>query len=152
MLDDGFFKEYGADFVSAGDFSVAVTLSKKETFIEAHFMIKGKARLVCDRSLEPFDHLLEIDKKMVFKYGEEEMELSDEIMVIRHDRTTLDLGQYLYEFIVLEIPIKKLHPKFESHEEEEEESEGKMVYSSAADEDSGEDEADPRWEQLKKLK
>ena len=149
-LGGEFFKVYGADFVSGGEFGAEVILSKKETIIEAHIMIKGKARLVCDRSLEPFDYPLELDKKMIFKYGEEETELSDEIVVIRHDRATLDLGQYLYEFIVLEIPIKKLHPKFDDHEEED--NEGKMVYSSTPDKDSGDKDIDPRWEQLKKLK
>jgi uncharacterized protein len=149
-LDDAFFKKYGADIVSGGEFSVDVVLTKKETFIEAHFMIKGKARLVCDRSLEPFDQPLHIDKKIVFKYGEEEAELSDEIVVISRDRTELDLGQYLYEFIVLEIPIKKLHPKFRDSEEEDD-TEVRMVYTSLPDE-TGKDDIDPRWEQLKKLK
>ena len=148
-LGDEFFKEYGADLVSGGDFDAEVILTKKETFIEANFTIKGQARLVCDRSLESFDQPLDIRKKIVFKYGEEEAELSDEIMVIRNDRPSLDLGHYLYEFIVLEIPIKKLHPKFRDSDEEE--GDGKMVYSSPPDEDEGED-IDPRWEQLKKLK
>lgn len=149
-LGDEFFGEYGADLVYGGKFSAEVILTKTEMFIEVHFNISGQARLVCDRSLEPFDYPLEIDKKMIFKYGDEESELSDQIIVIRHDRVTLDLGQYIYEFIVLEIPMKKLHPKFENFEEED--NEGKMVYSSSPDEDSGGDDVDPRWEQLKKLK
>jgi len=154
QLEDAFFKEYGTDLVSGGQFSAEVILEKKETFIGADFTLKGKANLVCDRSLEPFEEPLSIHKKIVFKYGEEEVELSDEIVVIRHDQAELDLGQYMYEFIVLEIPIKRLHPKFrEEEEEEDDDSEGKMVYTSTPDPDSdGDDEIDPRWEQLKKLK
>jgi uncharacterized metal-binding protein YceD (DUF177 family) len=152
-LGDAFFKEYGTDFVSGGEFSVSVVLDKKETFIEADFRIKGYARLVCDRSLEPFDQPLDMTKRIVFKYGEEETELSDEIVVIRRDRDLLDLGQYFYEFVVLEVPMKRLHPRFREAEDAEGDlNEGKMIYSSAPDDPACEDEVDPRWEQLKKLK
>ncbi len=150
-LGDAFFKEYRADQVAGGDLAAAVALNKKETFIEADFRIKGHVGLVCDRCLEPFDLPLDVKKRIVFKYGEEETELSDEIILIRHDRAFLDVGQYFYEFIVLEIPIKKLHPKFMDVEEDD--NEGKMIYtSSPGPDDPGDDVIDPRWEQLKKLK
>jgi uncharacterized metal-binding protein YceD (DUF177 family) len=152
QLGDAFFKEYGADQVTDGELVAAVVLDKKETFIEAHFRIQGHVGLVCDRCLEPFDLPLDINRRIVFKYGEEETELSDEIIVIRSDRTSLDVGQYFYEFIVLEIPMKKLHPKFRDAEDQDD-NEGNMIYTSTPDPDSGDDEGiDPRWEQLKKLK
>ena len=148
VLDDAFFKAYGDDIVSSGEYKATVVLTRKETFIEARFTITGKARLICDRSLEPFDFPQEIDRKIIFKYGEEETELSDEIVVIRQDRATLDLGQYLYEYIVLEIPMKKLHPRFRD-DEDDDEWEGKMVYTSEPEEISQEEETDPSCEQLK---
>lgn len=151
QLGDAFFKEYGADQVAGGEFGVTVALDKKETFIEADFSLKGHVGLVCDRSLEPFDLPLDIQKRIVFKYGEEETELSDEIIVIRHDREFLDVGQYFYEFIVLEIPMKRLHPKFREAADDDD-TVGKMIYTSSPDPDSGDDAIDPRWEQLKKLK
>jgi uncharacterized metal-binding protein YceD (DUF177 family) len=146
---DAFFEKYGKDLVSDGHFIAKVVLDKHETFIEAEFKIKGEAKLICDRSLDPFDFPIDIDKRIMFKYGEEEMELSDEIMVISPDRTSLELGQYMYEFIALTVPIKKLHPKFQDTEEDEEE-EGKIIYTSKAGNE--EKEVDPRWETLKKLK
>jgi uncharacterized metal-binding protein YceD (DUF177 family) len=46
--------------------------------------------------------------------------------------------------------MKKLHPRFK---DEDESNEGKMVYSSASDDHTDdEDEVDPIWEKLKKLK
>ena len=151
QLGDAFFKEYGVDQVAGGELVASVALDKKETFIEADFRIKGHIGLVCDRSLEPFDLALDLKKRIVFKYGEEETELSDEIIVIRRDRVFLDVGQYFYEFIVLEIPMKKLHPKFRDAEDQDD-NPGKMVYTSTPNPDSGDDLIDPRWEQLKKLK
>jgi len=146
-LTDDFFKVFKSEIIDQGDFQVAVELNKHETFIEANFKISGKTRLVCDRSLEPFDFPIEDEKKIVFKYGDEDKELSDEIVLIHRDTDQLDLGQYMYEFINLSIPYKKLHPKFAQDADEEE---GKIVFTSKTDETQAEE--DPRWAALKKLK
>lgn len=152
-LGDTFFKKFGSELVPGGQFTADVELNKHETFIEAAFKIKGKAHLICDRSLEPFDYQVYVDKKIVFKYGQEEGEIDDEVVIISHDRASIELGQYMYEFIGLEIPIKRLHPKFQEEEENDENEEGRLIYTSATEEDKNEEEQiDPRWEKLKKLK
>ena len=147
---DEFFRKYGADLVSEGKFLTDLLLTKHETFIEVVFKIKGTARLTCDRSLEPFDFPIEKDNKIVFKYGDEYQEITDEIVIIPRDTATLELGQYIYEFIALAIPLKKLHPRFA---DEADDLEGKIVYSSEkSEEKEDEEEIDPRWNILKKLK
>ncbi len=144
-----FFARYGTEILHGGDFEIKVVLDKHETFIDADFMITGTAKLVCDRSLEPFDQPVKTHRKVMFKYGEEPAELTDEIIVIARDEHSLELGQLIYEFISLEIPIKRLHPKF--RDEADDEGDGKIVYKSEPDEKE-EQEIDPRWEKLKKLK
>lgn len=147
-LDDKFFEEFGKELVTGGEFDAKVVLDKHETFIDADFVISGFARLVCDRSLEQFDHPLTIRKKVMFKYGEEAGELSDEIVIIPRDLPTLELGQLMYEFIAVEIPMKKLHPRFRD-EDKNDDSPGKIVYQSNKEDDQ---DTDPRWDKLKKLK
>jgi uncharacterized protein len=147
-LSETFFAKYGKEVVSGGDFDAKVILNKRETLIEADFKIQGKAHLICDRSLDPFDHPMEIDKKVIFKYGDVAGEISDEIIVVPHDLDVLDVGQLMYEFIVLDIPIKKIHPRFENDDDEIENEEGKLIYQTEKDETA----IDPRWEALKKLK
>ena len=147
-LGNAFFKKYGTEVVSEGQFEAKVKLDKRETLIEADFEIEGKASLICDRSLEAFDHSMKINRKVIFKFGEKLEEVSDEVVIIPADLDQLDVGQLIYEFIVLEVPIKKIHPRFQDEEEEEQNEEGKLIYQS----DKSEDEIDPRWEQLKKLK
>ena len=150
-LGDGFFEKYGKALLESGHFDAKVTLDKRETLIEGHFHIEGKAHLICDRSLEPFDYPLNIDQLIVFKYGEEEKELSDDIVLITRDQSSLDVGQYFYELIGVKLPMKRLHPKFEKDNLEE--SEIQLVYSTPIDENKNEEDAiDPRWEKLKKLK
>jgi len=147
-----FFRKYGLDLFPEGTFQVDLLLDKHETFLEAEFKIKGTAKLICDRSLEPFDYPIENTHKIVFKYGDTDEEITDEIMIIHRDTATLELGQYMYEFIVLAIPLKKLHPKFQD-EVDDDASEGKIVYSSEeGTENKNGEEIDPRWNILKKLK
>jgi uncharacterized protein len=150
-LGDDFFRKYGTDLVSEGKFQADLLLTKHETFIEVEFAIKGAAHLICDRSLEPFDYPIESKNRIVFKYGDEFQELTEEIVIIPRDAATLELGQYVYEFIALGVPLKKLHPRFQ--DEKDDDSEGKIVYTSAPSEEKKDDgEIDPRWNILKKLK
>jgi uncharacterized protein len=147
-LGNAFFEKYGKEVVAEAQFEAKVNLDKRETLIDADFDIEGKANLVCDRSLDPFEHPMKINRKIIFKYGEAAEEVSDEIVIIPKDLDVLDVGKYLYEFIVLDVPIKKIHPRFQSEEEDEAENEeGKLIYQT----EKKEDEIDPRWEQLRKL-
>jgi uncharacterized metal-binding protein YceD (DUF177 family) len=151
-LDSAFFKQYGSEMITEGKLKATVSLNKHETFIEASFQVKGSVVLTCDRSLDEFDFPISINEKLMYKYGDEDKEISEEVMMIHRDTATLDLGQPMFEYIVLAIPIKKLHPRF-LEEDEEEEGEGKLIYSSSTkDEKSDEGMVDPRWEALKKLK
>lgn len=147
---DDFFTTYGNSLLDSGQFSAEITLDKGETMIEARFRIQGEAHLICDRSLEPFNHPMRIDRVIRFKYGQEEKELSEEIVLITRERTTLDLGHYLFELITLNLPMKRLHPKFQ---DENPDSDIQLIYSSpVAEKDTNEETIDPRWEKLKKLK
>ena len=148
-LGDSFLQQYGQGFLPGGEFSVDIVLDKHETFIDADFKIEGTARLTCDRSLEVFDFPIQFEKRILFKYGDEDTDLTDEIILINRERSNLDLGQLVYEFIGLSIPMKKLHPRFQ--DEEEDAGEGKVIYSSSTENTDGE-EVDPIWEKLKKLK
>jgi uncharacterized metal-binding protein YceD (DUF177 family) len=150
---DEFFRRYGGDLVSKGHFNVNIALDKHETFIEAAFKIKGTVTLTCDRTLEPFDEPIEKKHRILFKYGDANEEISDEIIMIHRDTATLELGQYIYEFIALAIPMKKLHPRLRE-EEKGGDSEGKIVYSSdtSAEPKDENDNIDPRWDILKNLK
>jgi uncharacterized protein len=149
-VDEGFFKHYGTDVINKGILNAKVTLNKHETFIETTFQIQGTVQLTCDRSLDFFDFPLNINQLLVYKYGEEDKEISEEVMMIHRDTASLDLGQPMYEYIVLSVPMKKLHPRFQDEEETNEE--GKLVYSSLNITTEDSSDVDPRWEALKKLK
>ena len=53
------------------------------------------------------------------------------------------------EFILIEIPYRKIHPKFE---DEDEEGSNGPYYQTKIEEKEIEEKIDPRWEGLKKFK
>lgn len=109
--------------------------------------IKGAIELECDRSLEKFDYPISVEKENIYKYGDEEKELSEDVFVITKNQQEINISTFLYESISLEIPMKKLHPKFENETDSDE-----IIYVSKLDDKQEDKEPDPRWAALKKLK
>ena len=146
QVNDEFFELFDYSLVSEGNFAVKVLLEKKTTFLTLDFEIKGFVTLSCDRSLDSFEHQLEVNKELVLKYGEEQKEVSDEIEIIPSNTQRINVAKYLYDFIGVAIPMKKLHPRYKDDPED-----NQIIFSSDGDEES-ETDIDPRWSELKKLK
>jgi len=152
-VDDSFFALFEKSPVQKGKLAVKLALDKSETMIQLRFHISGTVELVCDRSSELFDFPVDVSHKLILKFGEENEELSDEIEIISRNVQQINVAQYIYEYIGLAIPMKKISPRL-AGEQYEENEEGILVYRSAAgEEEEGEDgeDVDPRWQILKNL-
>lgn len=153
-IGDDFFENFEGSEVTQGSLKCSLQLTKNDNFIEIQFGIAGKVGLVCDRSLDPFDFPVNIKKTILFKYGEEDREIDDEIEMISRNRQGINVGQYIYEFIATAIPMKKLHPRYEA--EDPETLDDELIYSSGTSGKDPENEEsqqeDPRWEALKKIR
>lgn len=150
QLDDAFFTCFQNAPVSEGSLGVTIDLEKTDRHLVCQYKINGHVTLICDRSLDSFKFDIELDDQLIFKYGDEFQELSEELITIPHETEKLNMGQYMFEFICIAIPMKRLHPRFELDESEDDE----LVYQSQPkDNESKDDEQiDPRWEALKNLK
>ncbi|TDE13951.1 DUF177 domain-containing protein [Dyadobacter psychrotolerans] len=157
---DAFFEELEQDIVEKGYFKTHVQLTKSATMIQIHFHTEGTVGLTCDRSLEPFEEPFISDEKIILKYGDRNEELTDEIEIINRNTPRINIARYIFEFIALSLPFKKIHPSLRTEDDKngltEDEDEVVLVYSSQSDDETDEDEPeekiDPRWEALKKLK
>lgn len=157
QVNNKFFEQFENSPIEEGNFEVNITLKKSETLLQYEFKIKGVAKLLCDRSLEEFDFPMEKESKILFKFGENYDEPADDLIILEHGTSELNVARWVYELIAVEIPFKKLHPKFEEDEdedfEEEEYNNLQLVYSDVDDELEEEDEetdSSESWEQLKK--
>jgi uncharacterized protein len=155
-LDNSFFELFDQALVNGGRLQAHVVLDKSPLLLNFELHIQGEVNLTCDRSLENFDYPLDITETLLVKYGDQEMELDENVLQIPYESQSLNLAQHLFDYIGLAIPMKKLHPRFEVDET----SDGDILIYSTAQQDQSEpaDEAgedpgpvDPRWDILKKL-
>ncbi|WP_040497632.1 YceD family protein [Fulvivirga imtechensis] len=151
-IDDQFFEAFENSIIDKGKGSVKLELEKTETFIRLHFDISTSVQLECDRSLDLFDYPIHSENSLILKFGDHEEEINEEISIIPRDRQRINLAQYIYEFIGLSIPMKKLHPRYKDENEDDE-----LIYSSdksSEDQDNegkSDEDIDPRWQKLKNL-
>ncbi len=149
-IDDSFFALFEQDLVQNGEINLRVVLIKGDALVKLVFNFGGKVILTCDRSLEEFDYEINLEKELFLKFGETYEELNDELLQLPTSQQEFNIAQHIFEFISLQIPYRKLHPKFDeeedfffsTHEDEIEEEE----------EEKDTDEVDPRWKELLKLK
>ena len=149
-IKDDLFKLFKSDIIQNGDLLVNIYIDKSEAMLQILFEIKGWVVLNCDRTLEEFEHTITLNKENFFQYGDTFEELDENIIVIPKNLAELDLSQYIYEYIILSLPIKKLHPKFVN--ESKEIDERSYIYSTKSENYFVQLETDNRWEALKKLK
>ena len=126
--------------------NVEVFLNKHTTFLEFEVKVDGKVELVCDITNDSFDHDIENQIDILVKFGEEYDDSEEDAVTILAKDHAFNVAHLIYENVALSIPMKKISPnisdedlaileKFRPKEIEEEEQE-----------------VDPRWEALKKLK
>ena len=152
---DDFFQAFEQEWVEKGQFHSVVELNKSATMIQVGLKIEGSIRLICDRSLEEFDYPFEVDEKLIYKYSDHSEEMGNNLFLIDRKSPKLDLSQDLFDFIALQVPMKKLHPRY-IHEAEALEG-NQFIYSTekVLDDHStekAEEDMDPRWAALKNLK
>ena len=156
-LDASFFASFEESLIQKGLINVEVDLEKTPLLIRMNICLNGSVDLICDRSLDEFEYLIESETQLIFKFTEdEEGEITEEIIGIKRETVQINVAQYLYEYINLEVPIKKLHPRFQDTDKENEQD-SFLIYSTEKEEDAKDDSPtedliDPRWLALKTLK
>ena len=147
-LDHRFFASLEETEIENGNVRADIILEKKLGLLALHFHLAGEVEVSCDRCLEPFSTKIETDQKIFVKLGGSEGEIEDDVIMIHRDDHEIGVAQYLYEFILLALPYKKIHSddengvpkcdpemirKLEEHQVLEEKKE----------------QTDPRWDTLK---
>lgn len=149
--DSSLFASLDQELIEKGNVQTHLILDKSETMIRLDFHITGLVEQTCDRCLDEYEEPVDARQTMLLKFGDHNEELSDEIELIERNTTTVNIARYIFEFISLSLPMKRVHPRFRDEEEGDDEN-GKIIYRSDPEENE-EDQSgiDPRWAALRKL-
>lgn len=152
QISKAFFDNFEYDDFENCDIKVEVVLEKKSTMLELDFKHKGTVNVPCDLTSEMFDLPIKSKIRLVVQFGEAFNNDNEELLILPHGEHQIDISQYIYEMIVLSIPLKRVHPgvkdgtlitpaleKLNEHTIKEDKKEKK------------EENIDPRWDKLKNL-
>lgn len=162
-LDNKFFSliDDGSVDIKRGNIDVRLLVKKTGFTFECDFSIQGDVTVPCDRCLDDLKMDINTKNRLIVKFGKEYSEESDEIVIIPEDDGEINIVWFLYEFIALSLPIKKVHPQGECNKAMSSKLKKYKVTDpddvDDDDEDSGDveidDEAsnDTRWDSLKNI-
>ncbi len=147
LIEKKFFDAYKYDDFIESNVHVNLTFNKRETLFELSFTIDGTVLINCDVSGEEYQQHLNGELDLIVKFGDEYNDDNEEILIIPHHEYELDVSQYIYELIILSVPIKRIHPGIVDG----------TLHSKALEklerlqEKASKKEIDPRWDKLKEL-
>ena len=152
QIDNTFFKNFDYDEYNAVSVKVDIVLEKKSTMLELDFKHKGTVNVPCDVSGEEFDLPIKGKLKLLVKFGDAFNDENEELLILPHGEFQVNVAQYIYESIILSVPLRRVHPgvKDGSLTDVIEKLESLSPKENKKEEQQNND-IDPRWENLKKL-
>jgi len=141
-----FFEAMQSDEDYNCDIQVEMTMNIQSTMIILNFNYQGNMIFPCDICLEEYSQPFDFQHRVIVKYGEEISE-DDDIIYIPISEYQIDISQIIFEDIVLNIPLRKVHPL---------DKEGKSICNPKAlellEKFHYQKKTDHRWDALKNLK
>ena len=107
-LDEEYFKKIDSPEVQKGHINATVKAKKKNTAFELDFFLEGTILIPCDRCLDTMEQVISYKEKLQVKFGNKFSE-EDEIVIVPESEGAINVAWFLYEFIVLNIPLKHVH-------------------------------------------
>ena len=150
-VSDTFFSNIENSEIQSGDISITATLTKQNHLLQMHFTFEGTVKVDCDRCLKEFDFPVEGEEDLVIKYGNPD-ESNDEILVIEEGVEEFDVSHYIYEYIILAIPARRVPCELDEKEFICDYETLDKLNSLTSDSDEAEKNNNPLWDQLNKLK
>lgn len=151
-IEKPFFEYFEYEDFNNVNVKVELVLEKKATLLELHFEISGFVNINCDLTNEPYNQTLENSFDLVVNFGDEYNDENIDILIIPHGTYEINIQQYIYELIVLAVPIKRIHPGVEDGTLDSEILEKlEQLSPKLKKEKNKEEDIDPRWNTLKKL-
>ena len=156
QISNAFFEIFDYHEFNNSDIKVNVVLEKKSTIIELAFKHKGTVNVPCDMTNEEFDLPIKGKMKLIVRFGDAFNNDNEELLILPHGEFQIDIAQYIYEMIVLSVPLRRIHPGIKDGSlntkaltklKELTIKELKKEHK----EEQKQENTDPRWDKLKQL-
>ena len=118
-----FFENFENSDILDADLDIAAKVEKSGRFIGVDCKIKGSVTLACDRCLEELNLPVRTEFRLSIKFGPEYADKLDfkegdrEIIYLPESDADLDMSQSIYDYVILALPMQKVHKEGECNEE-----------------------------------
>ncbi len=109
-IGDAFFEQMDKSLVEKAEIQAKVTIEKRSQVMTLGLEWEGTVELICDRCLEKYDQVIEQQVTLLIKTGKRTSEPGDEVIWVSPEEDFIPIAQLLYEYIVLSIPVRHVHP------------------------------------------
>ncbi|MEN8224540.1 MAG: DUF177 domain-containing protein, partial [Bacteroidota bacterium] len=109
-IDGKFFESFEYSEIDNGKIHADVQMDRQERMLIFEFKMKGFVIVPCDRCLEDMEYPLEVKERLIVKFGQEYEEETEEILIIPETVSQIDISGFIYEYIMLALPLKRVHP------------------------------------------
>jgi uncharacterized metal-binding protein YceD (DUF177 family) len=147
-LDKGFLEQYEETEIQDAKLKAFVEAEKTSSHIDITVRITGVIDIACTRCLGVFSYPIDCENRLLAKFGQNDYESDPDIIIIPKDKHELNLMQYFYEYILLALPIKRVHPDDKNGEST---CDKEMIKKLSEYIVSEENLSDPRWDKLRCL-
>jgi len=153
QINNAFFEIFDYNEFQNSDIKVNVVLDKQSNLLELSFKHEGTINVPCDLTSEDFDLPIKGRLKLIVRFGETFNNDNEELLILPFGEFEIDIAQYIYEMIILSIPLKRVHPgiKDGSLNTEALTKLKELTIKEQKKEKKEEENIDPRWDKLKQL-
>ncbi len=108
-IGSAFFDCFEQSEIAQGKVLLDLNMEKEDNMLVFEFVFKGWVELFCDRCLENYREPVDQQHMIYVKFGEEYSEPGEEVVVIPHGDRYFDVSHYVYEFLHLGLPLRRIH-------------------------------------------
>ena len=154
VCDKSFFELAELSDLQDGSLNLQVEMVKTDKLVDLKCHFEGYVVAACDRCLLPVTIPLDFDDRLIVKLvpvvEEGENEDDDDIWVVDENTYELDIFHFVYESIMLAMPMRIVHEDDEDGNPTCDPEVMKKLNAMSADSDDNQ--TDPRWDALKNIK
>jgi len=144
-INKEFFQLFEYSEITEGNIKVTLKLLKEEILMVLEFNLQGQVNIICDRCADYYLQDIKKSYRLIVKTKEKNNNDNDneDVVYVLSSDYKINVASYIYEYIYLALPMRKVHPKEEDCNQE--------VVRKISEQEKQKD-IDPRWDALKKLK
>lgn len=117
-INGSFFRNFENSFILDADLQADVVLEKRSGWMNVVAEVTGDVTVECDRCLDDVILPMDFECSMAVKFsksvGDDD---GDEFIIMDPADCELDITQFLYDYVCLNLPLQKVHEEGECNKE-----------------------------------